>query len=100
MKISKYVFAAAHSLAWHAYEVADQRYVVAHQTYRDILDFKAFMQAKRKRVQARQIYRTTEYLMYYMNPVDQLTYMTSYYRGMSLFLQSDRLYQNGMSKPV
>ena len=95
MKISPYIYAAAHSMAWNAYEVADQRYIVEHQVYRDIIDFKTFMQAKRKRVRARQIFRSAEYLMYYVSPHDQLTHIASYYRGVSLFLQDDKPYRNG-----
>ena len=95
MAISSYVYAAAHSIAWYAYEVADQRYIVEHQTYRDINDFRTFMIAKKKRVRARQVFRSAEYLMYYVSPYNQLTYIASYYRGLSLYMQDDKRYQNG-----
>ena len=94
MEISHFIYAAAHSLAWNAYQVADQRYVVEHQVYRDINDFRTFMAAKRKRVRAKQVFRSSEYLLYYIHPHDQLTYMASYYRGLTLHMQDDKRYQN------
>ena len=97
--ISRYVWASVHSFAWHAYQVADQRYIVERQIYRGIVDYQEYMQAKRGRALAKRIFQSTERLIICTDPFNQIGYVASYYRGLSLLMQESRLYRNDEVKP-